>query len=719
MSTTNPRNTRSIRFWQISFLCGSTACIILSALVLGSARLSATVSVLAIIIVVLNSLMSGDNQPSGRTNWLVSQFRRLLNVGSFLITATIMIWFCAIGLVIYAHYQINQKNIQGIIVDTSGTPLESATVVLYLPDETLTSTTNKGRFSFENVDFRNLHSPELKLEITWQNMKKTVMVNLNKMQPDRISITVQTIPPIRLSYYVLGGHALDLLLRGQIKPQWNSDLSKAHLVSSNNTFQELKNLTRRFSVPLNRELLFPLPKKRLTREQLNKYIEEHADRTLGKSDDGFSVGTGGYLLDAGISFGLSDGDVEYVNNIFTGRQSWNLVIKNDQLTTLLFWRFATRTDIERYLPQSERDEVNKRNDFLSYLISAGLPDDFVILTIDASFSGDDSLACGEFENGVVTGQLLTRKMTLRTTLIENISDQPIPLRDFGVKKNDAYRLRSRDEDNEFIGRQQEFSEPLYPQEILLPNEKIIIPLEIAFTFRNGINERDFRSSSVDKIPSYAFSEGSVILKIGSKHFNVTKEDLSRLQTSRSPRMEKDYIWGPSMELTRIQVGDTVFPVRKYDPKRLMIVSDDEDYGSCPFAFTYSRESNAWILESHILYGRNKKTKEGFDVIALSRFDGRVLIREKDPEDAFIDQVYVVERLSDGSERKLFPDKFLLAHADNRHLVLRQHDEVLIEFSGYTSAVGATYSLVSKGYYLPYKNRGNWGINVKSNSVGHQ
>ena len=46
---------------------------------------------------------------------------------------------------------------------------------------------------------------------------------------------------------------------------------------------------------------------------------------------------------------------------------------------------------------------------------------------------------------------------------------------------------------------------------------------------------------------------------------------------------------------------------------------------------------------------------------LTRFDGSILIRERDPETSFIDQLYVKVVNHDGSETLLTPKDYKLAH----------------------------------------------------------
>jgi hypothetical protein len=103
----------------------------------------------------------------------------------------------------------------------------------------------------------------------------------------------------------------------------------------------------------------------------------------------------------------------------------------------------------------------------------------------------------------------------------------------------------------------------------------------------------------------------------------------------------------------------------------------------------------------ILYGRNSRLKESTDEIALHRFNGRVLIEERDPEDSFIDSMYIRAESVDGKQTIIYPQDAKLRVADGDYLQLRQGDHQILEFPIPAGLTAAKYFLVASGYYAPY------------------
>jgi tetratricopeptide (TPR) repeat protein len=132
---------------------------------------------------------------------------------------------------------------------------------------------------------------------------------------------------------------------------------------------------------------------------------------------------------------------------------------------------------------------------------------------------------------------------------------------------------------------------------------------------------------------------------------------------------------------------------------------DQLYGrlvQCPFVFTFDRETNAWIFETTILYKLVGKENEQYQTRMLTRFDGRVRVREIEPEVSHIDTVSVIVEDSEGNYHELKPEHELLRSDDGTYLVLHQGEEVILQFPDYSNISGHTRAwIVAKGYYVPY------------------
>ena len=123
--------------------------------------------------------------------------------------------------------------------------------------------------------------------------------------------------------------------------------------------------------------------------------------------------------------------------------------------------------------------------------------------------------------------------------------------------------------------------------------------------------------------------------------------------------------------------------------------------ACPYVFTYDERRADWSADTTILYrlvGPEAKTTQER---SLAHFDGRLWLRELEPETSYIDMLYVRIIAADGRELVLYPDDPVLAADDGRTLILRQGDERLLYFGAPDGALPARQAWVgASGYYVP-------------------
>jgi tetratricopeptide (TPR) repeat protein len=124
---------------------------------------------------------------------------------------------------------------------------------------------------------------------------------------------------------------------------------------------------------------------------------------------------------------------------------------------------------------------------------------------------------------------------------------------------------------------------------------------------------------------------------------------------------------------------------------------------CPYVFSYDAGRGQWLFDTTIIYGLNRRELESLQPRPLSRFDGRLLVREVEPEISHLDQisVVVVDRL--GESHVLRPQIKALRAADNQYLILHRGDEVLLTFEGFEQVKEPLHFRIdARGYYLPMK-----------------
>lgn len=122
---------------------------------------------------------------------------------------------------------------------------------------------------------------------------------------------------------------------------------------------------------------------------------------------------------------------------------------------------------------------------------------------------------------------------------------------------------------------------------------------------------------------------------------------------------------------------------------------------CPYVFTFHPQKNEWIFDTTILYKLNRKDLEKSQSRSLQRFNGSLIIREIEPEISYIDEITVIAFDRFGQSHILRPDRKALQTADNEYLIIKQGDEVHLNFDGYSKIKGAThFRIKAKGYYTP-------------------
>jgi hypothetical protein len=125
-------------------------------------------------------------------------------------------------------------------------------------------------------------------------------------------------------------------------------------------------------------------------------------------------------------------------------------------------------------------------------------------------------------------------------------------------------------------------------------------------------------------------------------------------------------------------------------------------GACPYDFTYDASDDAWHPDTTILYKLIGPEAEQVQARPLSRFDGRLWVRELEPETSYIDHLYVRLLTVDGGWLSLRPDDPALAAADGDYLILHEGDDQQLVFDLPPDAPSIRQAwVVAAGYYVPY------------------
>ena len=512
-------------------------------------------------------------------------------------------------------------------------------------------------------------------------------------------------PSFRITYFNLGGHAIDFLLRGQVDKEWEAKLSGQPFIVPNAVLRNIRHLITNFSSEVSGDTLFVI-------KTANKSINLHdEDRKLR-----WFFGTDGRPGREHVQSHLPESTL--INTVISAVESaenWNLcwdshlvyveshmksrfrrgVIEAGYFT---LWKFFDRNEFLRFFGQ-KLQHPDKTIELYKYVTKQYTPPEFFV----AKFM---HIECP----GYMALRLEPRPVQLRVAVIENVGTDILDVGSLYLRENKSDRLRTVSQDRDTLSSRPAVKTIVFPQRMLKPGEKLLIPLEICFRRdKESLEEHDkqYLSAPPKELemigdPEYISVCSGVNEKYERELYRVRSSTFFELSSKTKTNMllDTEYIYGPSVQVDRIEVDKVVYPFRHYDPEKLVMQSGDEK-GCCPYVYTYSREAQTWISEGHVLYGNNSKAKERLDQIHLKRFDGRVQIKENDPEVSYIDFVQIKAKKEDGSEITIFPKDNLLKSEDGKYRILKQGEGVEVDFdlSGVGTANG--FSLIIKGYYIPY------------------
>lgn len=123
--------------------------------------------------------------------------------------------------------------------------------------------------------------------------------------------------------------------------------------------------------------------------------------------------------------------------------------------------------------------------------------------------------------------------------------------------------------------------------------------------------------------------------------------------------------------------------------------------ACPYIFTYAEQRGNWQHDTTVLYHLVGPQAEMVQERPLQRFDGRLWLREIEPEISYVDLIAVRLITADGREIMLPSARPSLSADDGNYLILRQGDEYLLTFDVPPEALPARAAwVIAAGYYVP-------------------
>jgi len=587
------------------------------------------------------------------------------------VTTTVVLWTLNI---ITAGWQasalidrLGRVTLNGVVITAGEMLAKNAEVTLRISGRELVSVAVDGTFVFSSVERKDLADAEITAR--WKDDKGQFLQVALKLGGPLETVRLKLpagASAFKVSYFIASGHAVDLLVNGQLPPKWLGEQDSRVFVAGTPAVTLLKRWVNEYAVA---------PGDTWFEGEFMTATDGADARPLASKD--VPPGIRRVFLGSLIPDRLEDGLGAHFDESIDAAH--RLEEFKPWLFANVFGTAAIRLVGAEAFPLFSEGPTRR---FLNELSEANVPSDFALL---AGYYDE----CGsgyEFT-------LLPRVVEVRSLLIEALQD--LTFGDFSIRSSDAHFRTTPSVQAEFIRQA--------PEKVRLFNrglkrgETLVVPLEI--TFRIPENWGDFRNGE----PSEASASIGEIGLQGLMGFGAP---------GRLPdRLEESYTFGPASVIEAVTANGLSEPIRQFDPSRMFISSGYEG-GSCPIISSRFSSAAPWHREGHLLYGINDRSRERWDELTIRSFDGHLLIEEHDPEWSYIDALEVRREFPDGTFQLIRPKLEELLRDDQNYLRLRQGQKVILQFPEHDLKRPAKRIVVrTKGFYQPFSSVGQTRVRL--------
>jgi hypothetical protein len=719
------------RRWQVFLVLGLIACLASFYFLVGGGTFAAVSSLVAISITLLNAFLSPATAKKGE-NWFVGALKRTLVVGRYAKVVCVLLWIAAtVNVAALAWVAFEKKHtvdIEGVVIDNlRGTPLEKVLVSLKLADgATLYSDAPAGRFKFTAVDRRKVARGQANLEAVCEGVHGKVPVDLSRgsLKDVRIVLSV-SVPPIKRMFFVLKGHAVDILARDKKLPtELEAKLGGNIFIVETPAFRELRALMDKFSERIEESEDLELSSsdgdyekldaqakqrqsalKRIEKEQLKRLTRDRVLVPAGGRDR-TSVGIEAAKLPATFFANASWSilNVSGLDAIFgseEGAKSRHSTRLEIRLGTIELSKFATRADFDALRSTQFRDDPEIR--FIEYVSRNGMPPNFVYLRVADDCDGNPYLS------------LDVPKLQLHVVVLENVTDKPVELGEFHFRLAAPVAgerlVRTRQENAKLFAGLDSKSEAWYSARVLRPGEKLAVPLELTLSFEDvGIDPTDPYEIQSEKERLQRFHECAEALEADKDIQTIALGSLATIPKQKfidglqrkPPRIAKtpEFVYGPSIALDAIDVNGASYAIKPFNPASVSYFSGfNMQIGSCPFVYCRGADDK-WLRQGSILRGRKSKALEGTGELTVRGFDGVLRVNEEEAEISFINELFIRARSVTGENVTIQPADERLVRKDSRYVVLKKGESIDINFAIPSAVRTDEVQVSASGYFEP-------------------
>jgi hypothetical protein len=363
-------------------------------------------------------------------------------------------------------------------------------------------------------------------------------------------------------------------------------------------------------------------------------------------------------------------------------------LKSNPIPCTTLWRPGKAHDLNG-LPGG----YTKYHQLIDNLGKAGLPDDFLTLTITFDSCGSDT------EIGFNV-HMFVRELILDIALIENSSDKDVSLD--GLLGTTVEIPVLRREDASATISDADLTITKLSNVKMGAGETVAIPLRISFVpaLEDSFSDKNGAMTKYNEIRAAA---PGTIFTVKEEEGHKAVRKVSESFGPPTVPVPQVYVYGPQTNLRGLLVNGQRI---EFDAaaRNFVRLTSGEEIGSCPILYAWDDGLAAWVRYGKVIHQANTKTKQTTQIISFPGFTSRFRLSEEEPEFSYIDQAKLSVQLVNGTKIDLHADNSSLTQVDGNYLEIRPYKS--IEF-GYRlpsnvnreDVTGSTLAIT--GYYRPY------------------
>jgi len=693
----------------------------------GAAAAAAIMGVVSVFYLTLNAI-AGDKKDDKKA--LIS---RLFRISWITHAASAVVWAGAIGAALYPFMQeVLFDDLKVTVVDELRLPVSDAEVSMTLGNwHRSVAVSNNGVAS---LSYPLRWGPKVgSLRITERGKITELQILRKDARFEELVVSIgSNTPRFRVTHLSLRLAAIDAVLRGTLPP----DLADRfpHIVGAieNAVWVETNSLLSNypetngatyFGSRLEESLSIDIPAaaprysnisgngdipKSIAHSRLAKefYANAQVDLSQGIFGCPADVPLGGdYRAEINTGATFNTGNLARLDDVAeVSLRQRNLNFNRDErgLVSILMRRlvdFGFLSELLRAatpVPASYGMTKDGIAGYLRFMIDHRIPRGVIDTMLNLTH--DDG--CGDGNPTEIT--LTLPPPVLRVTIIENISENSLPISDIQASITERTQIVPLP----LAGRGRTMAVH-WQSEILKPGEAIVIPrklmVEGTMTPSQVADWQEAAQSPLTELQVVQRSVNGAPDVHAARAFVIGTNQLIQGAPPQENEQRPLYVIGPSIEHVSIKINDVWLPLRDDTGKTLTILMGYE-FGSCPYVFTSAANDMPEINRGQIIRDQLGSANERDNELYIGQRLHLVEIRELEDEVSHINRVSLVMRERSGRTRLVDATDPVIRKKDRSYATLRKGDVLRLHFPPIAQSKDASFYLRVRGYYTLQSHR---------------